>query len=306
VSQSPAFFVAMARTAWFCVCAVLVSSAHGASFEAVFVGAGSTADTLQLKRDDGTIQPIRLYGVASPLAEQRFARKSVDWVNKRLKGTSLMVETVSEDNSGLPVAWVRPVEGPSVNEQLVREGLAWIDEPNAPNARKLKKLVAQALIHGKGLWKDSAPLAPWDYRTSHGMKPVTYTVELAPEEPPETVEVKETPTLAAKGTAKPRSSIPGLEAIPKQFRGLVSKHQPRIARDDTGTPLGLTASDISSIPGAGLIGFQNGDIVSAINGIPITNEGQLLGLANQLRGAKELKLQIIRNGGPISLSIPLP
>jgi endonuclease YncB( thermonuclease family) len=273
------------------------------AFDAVFVKALATADVIVVKDKDGTEQPIRLFGVACPVAPQPHAQQVVGFLATHLKDASLSVEILTTDNKDLPVAWVHTDDGTRLNDQMLQMGLAWWDEPNAPHSRTLKKYTAEALIAGKGLWKALAPLAPWDYRASHNLPVVTYKVEPEPKMAKKTEAAKEeTPTLAAKGTMKAR---PTLSAIPEDYMGLVAKHQPRIAQDAQGNPLGLTASDISSIPGANQIGLQNGDIVTSINGMAITNPAQLMGVYGKLKNARNLDIRIIRDGGPIIISIPL-
>lgn len=267
-----------------------VLSAHGAdgvsvpsTLEGTIVKPLLTADVIVIKGSDGTERPIRLFGVATPVAGQLHAQRAIDFLAPLVKGLPVTVEILAEDNEGLPVAWIRGENGIVINEQLIQAGLAWWDENNAPEANRLKKLAAEALVAGTGLWKDSAPLAPWDYRTSHNLPPVSYTVETESnmEESLETVEPM-VPTLAAKGTPQPPSPAPAapVEIAPEDYLSLAAKHQPHIARDPQGNALGLTASDITSIPGASQLGFQNGDIVRSINGIALTNEAQLFGLVS--------------------------
>ncbi|MCF6283921.1 MAG: thermonuclease family protein [Candidatus Hydrogenedentes bacterium] len=273
------------------------------AFDAVFVRPLATANVIVVRSKDGTERSVRLFGVACPVTPQPHARQAVDFLTSRLKGASLSVEVLTTDNQGLPVAWVRSMDGTRINEEILQKGLGWWDEPNAPDATKLRKYTVEALTAGKGLWKDTAPLAPWDYRASHNLPLVTYKVEPEANVAKETEAAKEeTPTLAAKGTMKARPALP---AIPQEYMGLVAKHRPRIAQDAQGNPLGLTASDISSIPGATQIGLQNGDIVTSINGMAITNPAQLMGMYGKLRNARQLDIQIIRDGGPIAISIPL-
>ncbi len=274
------------------------------SFSGTLLHAQPTADVVRVKTTAGAERPVRLYGIACPVAGQVNATLAGSLIASYKQREAVDVEVLTEDRDGLPVAWVRLKEGPSLNEILVRDGFAWWDEPNAPDARHLSNLMVEALQAKRGLWKNAAPLAPWDYRISHSLPPVSYTVlQKAPEAAEPAPVPSETPTIAAKGTMKPKPA--GLPEIPEDYMGLVVKHQPRIARDEQGNALGLTASDIGNIPGANQLGFQNGDIVQSINGIQLTNEAQLFGLVGQLQGAKELNLKINRGGKPIVIKIPL-
>jgi len=274
------------------------------SFSGTLLRAQPTADVVLVKTATGTERPVRLYGIACPVAGQVNATLASNRIAGFNQREAVDVEVLTEDSDGLPVAWLRLKDGPSLNELLVRDGFAWWDEPNAPDAKKLSNLMVEALQEKRGLWKNAAPLAPWDYRISHSLATVRYTViEKTPEPITPAPVPSETPTIAAKGTPKPKPA--GLPEIPEDYMGLVVKHQPRIARDNQGNALGLTASDINKIPGAGQLGFQNGDIVQSINGINLTNEAQLFGLVSQLQGAKELNIKVNRGGKPVVLKIPL-
>lgn len=274
------------------------------SFSGTLLHAQPTADVVRVRTATGAEQSVRLYGIACPVAGQVNATLAGNRIAGFNQREAVDVEVLTEDSDGLPVAWLRLKDGPSLNEVLVREGFAWWDEPNAPNAKGLSALMVEALQEKRGLWKNAAPLAPWDYRTSHSLATVRYSVIENTSEPNTPTPVpSETPTIAAKGAPKPKPA--GLPEIPEDYMGLVVKHQPRIARDDQGNALGLTASDINKIPGAGQLGFQNGDIVQSINGINLTNEAQLFGLVSQLQGAKELNIKVNRGGKPVVLKIPL-
>ena len=248
---------------------------------------------------DGVEQPYRLYGIAGLEAGQPFEPEARTFVQEWAMDHPLQVEVVAEDESGLPVAWVRRGGGESLNAALLAGGFAWWDRANAPSERDFRRLAAGALAARAGLWAGPAPLAPWDYRTRLNLPPIRYK---SPE--PAATPAAPVPTLAAKGDAAPQRPA-GLPVIPEEFSALAGIHLPRIARDGAGNPLGLTATDIAAIPGAAALGFQNGDIVQSVNGIAITNELQILVLLGQLQDAKQLELTVLRGGKPVQVTVPL-
>ena len=264
-------------------------------------------DILVVTDTDKKVHSVRLYGIACPMDDLSITAKVLQFIKTSLTDQPVTLDVVAEDSDGLPVAWVRTGDGSSLNEQLVAKGLAWWDALNAPLENPLKKVSAEALRAGTGLWNDPVPLAPWDYRISHNLPEVRYTVGEKPNVAAAPTET-ETPTLAAKGTAKPQPAARPMAPValaPEAYLGLVTKHQPRIARDKEGKALGLTANDIASIPGAGQIGFQNGDVVRSVNGIPLTSEGQVMGLVGQLQGAKQIQVEVVRGGTTVVINIPL-
>lgn len=271
---------------------------------------------------------VRLYGADAPEQGQGHFDESKQYVENQLKGKEVTIDSVTQEESGRPVVVVRAPDSPVLHEDLVAQGLAWFDSNNVPDNATLKRLNASAIVEGKGLFKDAAALAPWDFRKSNGLPAVVYLKQKEAESP---APAKEEPKmLKAKGDAKAEEAKfagagaqaepeqrmritvgtpalpPGLDTGDVDVMGLVGKHAPRIATDSNGNPLGLTADNISQIPMAAQLGFQDGDIVSSINGTPIQSELQVLGMVEQLKGAKNLNLGIIRNGQPTTLNIPIP
>lgn len=275
----------------------------------------------------GTPLSLRLYGIDTPEEGQPFFEKSREHLLNRILNTKVTVRVLATDSLKMAVALVSDSEGVSLSHWLVREGLAWRDDINAAKDNLLNKLNAGAIREGRGLFADAAPLAPWDYRRSKNLPEFTYTLTTpepvkAEQKSPPIQEEKEPKELSARGTmteSRPRpattpsvdsapmlSSIPGL---PKELTKdvnlgeIMMKHQPRIAYDDVGRPLGLTASNVDSIPYATQYGFREGDIVSKVNGIPIESEAQIFSLIPQFMNEKTFQLEVLRNGQVVPITI---
>jgi endonuclease YncB( thermonuclease family) len=276
---------------------------------------------------EGKQVEVRLYGADAPEQGQGFFDEAKAYVEKQLKGKEVTIDAVTQEEGGRPVVVVRAPDSPVLHEDLVAQGLAWFDSTNVPDNATLKRLNASAIVEGKGLFKDATALAPWDFRKSNSLPAVVYLkqVEATPEpakEEPKMLKAKgeekpeEAKFAGASATAEPEQRMritvgtpalpPGLDTGDVDVMGLVGRHAPRIATDSSGNPLGLTADNISQIPMAAQLGFQDGDIVQSINGTPIQSEMQVLGMVEQLKGSKNLNLQILRNGQPTTLNIPIP
>lgn len=276
---------------------------------------------------EGKQVEVRLYGADAPEQGQGFFDEAKAYVEKQLKGKEVTIDAVTQEEGGRPVVVVRAPDSPVLHEDLVAQGLAWFDSTNVPDNATLKRLNAAAIVEGKGLFKDATALAPWDFRKSNNLPAVVYLkqVEAAPapaKEEPKMLKAKgeekqeEAKFAGASATAEPEQRMritvgtpalpPGLDTGDVDVMGLVGRHAPRIASDSNGNPLGLTADNISQIPMAAQLGFQDGDIVQSINGTPIQSEMQVLGMVEQLKGSKNLNLQILRNGQPTTLNIPIP
>lgn len=276
---------------------------------------------------EGKAVEVRLYGADAPEQGQGFYDEAKQYTEKQLKGKEITIEAVTQEETGRPVVVVRAGDTPVLHEDLVNQGLAWFDSNNVPDNATLKRLNAQAIVEGKGLFKDATALAPWDFRKSNNLPAVVYLKQLEAETPASKEEPKllkakgegkdpQTAMKSASATAEPEQHMrinvgtptlpPGIDTGDVDVMGLVGKHAPRIATDAGGNPLGLTADNISQIPMAAQLGFQDGDIVTSVNGNPIQSEMQALGLVEQLKGSKNLSLQILRNGQPTTLNIPIP
>ncbi len=284
------------------VCLLFALSTPAESFRGVIRAEGTQGDLVTVSRE-GKPLTIRLYGVACPVAGQPMADAATSRVLEAAMESTVSIELVGQDKAGTPVAQVTLPDGTSLNEDLVRQGLAWWDAPNTPEARTIQKAATEAISAGRGLWSTPAPLAPWDYRASNGLEPVRYQkADTAPEKPATPAPAAEVPTLQAKGDGNPDDYFP---EDPAEHIALMLKHQPRIIYDKAGKAVGLTADDIASVPGAGRVGLKNGDIVRSVNGIALTDEAQVLGLVTQLQGVKQLDLAVQRNGAITKITIPL-
>jgi len=296
---------------------LMVAAASARAQDAAYtVAEVSTGDKLTLSKE-GARTPVRLYGVDAPDAGQPFFDEAKALVMEATQDKTVAMERVAEASDGLAVARITVPGAGDLSTALVKAGLAWHDAQNAPEASALKAASAKALVAEKGLWSQEAPLAPWDYRRTKGVESVNYSAgealakgadESEPEEAPE-----ERPrTLAKKGEGDYVRDEPAqvvdtskLDYDQGDVPGLLSKHQPRMATDDEGNPLGLTANNISSLPIARQRCLQNGDIIASVNGIPLTSEGQVINVINRLKGSRQLNLEVVRGGNTVNIPVNL-
>jgi endonuclease YncB( thermonuclease family) len=80
-----------------------------------------------------------------------------------------------KDNLGRTIAIVWLPDGTSLNEELVKRGLAWWSDKYAPQDSKLKQLHAAARAAHIGLWSAPNPIPPWIWR--NGQKDVHATIK---------------------------------------------------------------------------------------------------------------------------------
>jgi len=56
------------------------------------------------------------------------------------------------------------MNGTSLNEALVFNGLAWWYYQFAPNEKRLEDLQKVAQVERRNLWSEKNPIPPWDFR----------------------------------------------------------------------------------------------------------------------------------------------
>jgi len=269
----------------------------------------------QTAEDSPRTIKVRIWGIDAPEEGQHYFEEAKKFLTELISDKNVKIELLTTDNLNEEVGKVWTEAEDNVGETMIKEGYAWWDEENAKEDLTLKSLCATAIREKKGLWAETSPLAPWDYRKSKGLTLVSYKVEKEAEEKKE--EKEEKIVLKAKGDEVYKgtfsSNTPYVDVSKINFNEtqvkpeeLLMKHTPTIARDPSGKPIGLSVPNISQIPYAPALGFRDGDIVSSVNGIPINDFSQVMPLYERLKGTKDLSVQVIRGGKPVTLYFRIP
>jgi endonuclease YncB( thermonuclease family) len=122
-------------------------------------------DTYEVITETGMVT-VRLYGVDTPEWNQRFGDRATQFVKKRIHDTRIRGETVDIDYYGRTVAHVWTGDS-LLSAVLVRAGCAWVYDRYCtaqPVCNRLDSLQHIARTHGRGLWAQSDPAAPWHFR----------------------------------------------------------------------------------------------------------------------------------------------
>ncbi|MBI2192780.1 MAG: thermonuclease family protein [Planctomycetes bacterium] len=141
---------------------------RGESFVGKVVGV-SDGDTISVMRQ-GKAEKIRLYGIDCPEKAQPFGNRAKELASQLAFGKVVTVRVVSIDRYGRAVSWVTLPDDASLNQELVKAGLAWWYEQFAPDATELQELEEQARASGRGLWSDPQPIPPWDFRKARSQR----------------------------------------------------------------------------------------------------------------------------------------
>ena len=122
-----------------------------------------SGDTIVVEDQAGTRKSVRIYGIDAPETDQPHGPAATEALRSAAEGKRVEVEIVDEDRSGQIVGRVRPGRT-SLGPLLVRNGHAWHDHRQAPEADTLAALQREARSKGRGLWAHANPVPPWEHR----------------------------------------------------------------------------------------------------------------------------------------------
>lgn len=131
-----------------------------ATIEGKVVGVhdGDTITVLQGKTD----YKIRLDGIDAPELSQAYGKVAKKFASDFAYGRTATVKVSGVDRYGRYLGEVF-VDGKSLNRAVLAAGLAWWYRQYSKD-QTLGALEAAAREKRLGLWKDKAPIPPWDYR----------------------------------------------------------------------------------------------------------------------------------------------
>ena len=120
---------------------------------------------------EGRVLTIRLWGIDAPEWGQAFSDEAKKLCQTFVEGKTIAVQEKYRDRYDRVVAVVW-VEGRLLNEDMVRQGMAWVhrrycDEEICSDWSESEKA---ARGEGVGLWKDARPTAPWEWKSRKGRR----------------------------------------------------------------------------------------------------------------------------------------
>ena len=154
--------------------AVFVCDAVAATLAGRVVGV-SDGDTVTVLTAENRQFKIRLSGIDAPEKKQPFGAHAKDTLSRQLFGQSVVVEWTKTDRYGRIVGKIE-LDGVDVNLEQIREGSAWVytqylRELPVEDQRLYREAERQAKSEHRGLWRDSDPEPPWQWR--HERRPPT-------------------------------------------------------------------------------------------------------------------------------------
>ncbi|EHY0578636.1 thermonuclease family protein [Salmonella enterica] len=144
------------------LCVILFSSSLWAAEikgKVIRVLDGDTIELLQGK----TPVRIRLANIDAPEKKQPFGKWSTNQLKSLIAGQLVTVAYTQTDRYGRILGCVIAPNGIEVNRYMVQAGAAWVyDQYNTD--KTLPALQREAQEQKRGLWADSQPVPPWEWR----------------------------------------------------------------------------------------------------------------------------------------------
>lgn len=105
---------------------------------------------------------VRLAEIDAPEKGQSFGKRSKQHLADLCLQKRATIKPKTTDRYFRTVAEVS-CEGINASEEQIRSGLAWVFDPYVTD-RKLYVIQREAQSERRGLWMDSSPIPPWDWR----------------------------------------------------------------------------------------------------------------------------------------------
>ena len=146
---------------------IAVDACAGRIVEGV-VRAVYDGDTVLLVTREESRLKVRLYGIDAPETAkpgQPFADISKRTLMFKIMGRRVNAEIMDSDQYHRAVAILR-YNGRDINRDMVAEGMAWAYRQYLHVPYATAYIDAEELAHArrKGLWRESNPLPPWEFR----------------------------------------------------------------------------------------------------------------------------------------------
>jgi endonuclease YncB( thermonuclease family) len=132
-------------------------------------------DSIEVLRGREPVK-VRLYGVDCPESNQPFGNRAKQRTGELAFGKTVTVVERTKDRYQRTVAEIRLPSGANLSHELLRSGHAWWFRKYAPRDRILRDLEQEASDRKRGLWADSHPTPPWEWRKSSSRNPARVTL----------------------------------------------------------------------------------------------------------------------------------
>jgi endonuclease YncB( thermonuclease family) len=129
-------------------------------------------DTVTLLDAHQILHKIRLAGIDAPESKMPFGHQATVFLSGLILGKDVDAHAYKHDRYGRTIATLF-VENKDINLVMIQAGLAWhykryAREQPAGEARVYAQAEELARAQLLALWLEGIPIAPWEWRASHG------------------------------------------------------------------------------------------------------------------------------------------
>lgn len=154
------FYLAL-RFAAIALCGFHFSMAQAETFDGTVVGIAD-GDTLIVLNNDQQEVKIKLAEIDAPEKRQAFGARSKQSLSDLCFGKQAEITPIHKDRYQRTAARVK-CSGVDANIEQVKRGMAWV-YPRHVEDHSLYVMQKEAKVAKRGLWADSSPTAPWEFR----------------------------------------------------------------------------------------------------------------------------------------------
>ncbi len=130
-------------------------------------------DTATVLDDTNTQHKIRFLGIDAPEKAQAFGQKSKQNLSDLIFGKTVTFQVLKRDKYNREVAKIL-LDGKDINLQQVKDGFAWhykeYQREQSTDDRKLYAEAEEAQKAKRGLWFDTQPQTPSDFRKEEKLR----------------------------------------------------------------------------------------------------------------------------------------
>lgn len=121
-------------------------------------------DTIEVLQDKTPVR-IRLANIDAPEKKQPFGRWSANQLKGLVAAQTVTVTYTQTDRYGRIIGHVFTTNGTEASRFMVQSGAAWVYERYSTD-KALPALQREVQTQKRGLWADSQPVPPWEWRHS--------------------------------------------------------------------------------------------------------------------------------------------
>jgi micrococcal nuclease len=144
---------------WLLLFLASCTSTPAGTYKVIAVKDGDTIELLE----NGQPLKVRLYGIDAPEKNQDFGTRAKQFTSDLCFGKNVKIVKHNTDRYGRTVGTIILPDGRSLNEELVKNGMAWHYKAYSKDVN-LANLETDARQYKRGLWSQPNPIAPWDFR----------------------------------------------------------------------------------------------------------------------------------------------